>query len=381
MSIQALPAAATAVPIGIAFGLLLERVGLGDPRRILGQLVLRDFTVLRVMFGAIITALLLLQWSSAMGWLDLTTLATPPTDLGAQALGAVIFGGGFALAALCPGTACVAAASGRGDGVAAVSGVFLGTLVTPLLWPTLGPAAAHLPREAALLPHDFGLPTGIVVLALATLGVVTFALARRAEGGASGPTWWRPTALERGALVLAAAFALVSSRPSATPGQLTAIAQDIEGEQDHVDPLDLAAWIRQRRPGLRVIDVREGLDSTTYIIPGAEIIRLADIGAVTIEPGQLVVLYSDGGTHAAQAWVLLRVRGFTNVRVLKDGMAAWEDEVLSPRAPASPDEAAQRRFERARELSLWFGGHPVRAGVTSTPPSSSTPRPRRRNTC
>jgi rhodanese-related sulfurtransferase/uncharacterized membrane protein YedE/YeeE len=381
MTIPTLPAALTAVPIGIAFGFLLERAGLGDPRRILGQLVLRDFAVLRVMFGAIITALLLLQWSSAMGWLDLTTLATPPTDLGAQALGAVIFGGGFALAALCPGTACVAAASGRRDGVAAVSGVFLGTLVTPLLWPTLGPAAARLPREAALLPHDFGLPTGVVVLALTTLGVVTFALARRAEGGPSTSPWWRPTALEQGALVLAAALALVSARPSATPGQLTAIAQDIEGEQDHVDPLDLATWIRQRRPGLRVIDVREGLDSTTYLIPGAETIRLAEIGAVTIEPGQLVVLYSDGGTHAAQAWVLLRVRGFTNVRVLKDGMAAWEDEVLSPRAPVHPDEAAQRRFERARELSLWFGGHPVRAGATSTPPASPTPRPRRRNTC
>jgi hypothetical protein len=105
----ALPVAVTAIPVGIAFGFILERAGLGDPRKILGQLVLRDFTVVRVMFGAIVTAMLLLVVSAALGIVDMTTIAVPPTDIGAQVLGGVIFGGGFAVAALCPGTACVAA--------------------------------------------------------------------------------------------------------------------------------------------------------------------------------------------------------------------------------------------------------------------------------
>jgi len=374
-------AALSAIPIGIAFGFLLERVGLGDPRRILGQLVLHDFAVLRVMFGAIVTAMLALQWSATMGWLDPASLSTPPTDLGAQALGAVIFGGGFALAALCPGTACVAAASGRADGAAAVSGVFLGTLVTPLLWPTLGPAAAQLPREAALLPHDFGLPTGIVVLAITALAVATFALARRMEAGRSERPWWRLTGLERGALVVAAGLALISVRPAASPAQLSAIGREIEDERDHVGPLDLATWIRDRRPGLRIIDVREGLDSTTYLIPGAEAVRLEQIGGLAIAPGQHLVLYSDGGTHAAQAWVLLRMRGITDVHVLKDGMAAWEDEVLSPRMPAVAADSARQRYERARSLALWFGGRPRLPDASGAPPPSLAPRPRRRNTC
>ena len=136
-----------------------------------------------------------------------------------------------------------------------------------------------------------------------------------------------------------------------------------------------------RRPGLRVIDVREGLDSTTYVIPGAEAVQLEQIGGLAVAPGQHLVLYSDGGTHAAQAWVLLRMRGITDVHVLKDGMAAWEDEVLSPRMPAVAADSARQRYERARSLALWFGGRPRLPDAAGAAPPSLAPRPRRRNTC
>jgi rhodanese-related sulfurtransferase/uncharacterized membrane protein YedE/YeeE len=380
-----LPAIATALPIGIAFGFLLERAGLGDPRRILGQLVLRDFTVLRVMFGAIITAMLALRWSAAMGWLDIAGLATPPTDPAAQVVGAVIFGGGFALAALCPGTACVAAASGRRDGLAAVVGVFLGTLVTPLLWPALGLTAVATPLEGARLPADFGWMPGIVVLGITFLGVGSFMAARRVEVPAGGAPWWHLRSTETAAIALASGLALLGGRPTPVAGQLAAIAGEIAREEDHVDPLVLAAWIKERRPGLRIIDVREGIDSSAYIIPGAEVVDLKHLGSLAFDADQSIVLYSDGGTHAAQAWVLLRTLGITNLHVLKDGMAAWEDEVLSPLAPAADaDEATRLRFEQARALSLWFGGRPRRAltPANGAPAPAATPKPRRRrNTC
>jgi rhodanese-related sulfurtransferase/uncharacterized membrane protein YedE/YeeE len=366
----ALPVAVTAIPVGIAFGFILERAGLGDPRKILGQLVLRDFTVVRVMFGAIVTAMLLLVVSAALGIVDMTTIAVPPTDIGAQVLGGVIFGGGFAVAALCPGTACVAAASGRRDGMAAVAGVFLGTLVTPLLWPALGTAAARAPREGALLPQDLGLPLWAVVLAITALGVAAFMVARRVEHHERAVPWWHIRRVEVGALMLAGAFVVIDARPAATPALR---------EADHVAALDLAAWIRDRRPGLRVIDLREGLDSTAYLIPGAEPVPLARVPALNISVSQPVVLYSDGGTNAAQAWVLLRARGITNVYVLKDGMAAWEDEVLSPHPSTVPDDSAVARFDRARALSLWFGGKP---SAERRAPSTRPLRPiRRRNTC
>src|SRR5262245_14358841 len=70
MILASLPPAVTAIPIGIAFGVILERAGLGDPKVIAGQLLGRDFTVVRVMFGAIVTAMLGVVWASAAGWID-----------------------------------------------------------------------------------------------------------------------------------------------------------------------------------------------------------------------------------------------------------------------------------------------------------------------
>jgi rhodanese-related sulfurtransferase/uncharacterized membrane protein YedE/YeeE len=379
------PTAVTAIPLGIAFGVILERTGLGDPRVISGQLTGRDFTVVRVMFGAIVTAMLGVVWLGAAGWIDPSTIAMPPTDLGAQALGAVVFGGGFALASLCPGTACVAASSGRRDGLAAVFGMLVGTALTAVLWPALGIVAADAPREGARLTTDLGWPLWVVVAVITTLGVIASIVARRFErrverplGATATSPWWRPTTLESVALTLAFAFAFASERPALAAAQVAVIAAQIANEEDHVDPLDLADMIRERREGLRIIDVREGLDSSTYVIPGAETVPLDELTSLEVSPRDHLVLYSDGGAHAAQAWVLLRARGLTDVKVLKDGMAAWEDEVLEPAPPAPSavaEDTAQRRFKRARDLSLWFGGHVRLEASNESSPDELAPAP------
>ncbi|HSA56177.1 MAG TPA: YeeE/YedE thiosulfate transporter family protein [Gemmatimonadaceae bacterium] len=383
MALESLPVAATAIPIGVAFGVVLERAGLGDPRVIAGQLTGHDFTVVRVMFGAIVTAMLGLAWGSAAGWIDPARIAIPPTDIGAQALGAVLFGGGFALAALCPGTACVAASSGRRDGLAAVAGMFMGTALTPAVWPAVGGVAAPVPREGARLPDDLGIPLGAVVLLVTVAGVVAAMIARRRESiPAAVPRWWRPRTVEAVALTLAVAFALTDAQPSVSPERLAAIAGEIRREADHVHALELAEWIREGRDGLRVIDVRDGVEAGTYRIPGARIVPLDSIPLLPVARGEDIVLYSDGGAHAAQAWVLLRARGVATARVLEDGLAGWEDEVLSPVPPTTPDDSAQTRFRRARALALWFGGRPRLMPVADTPaPARVAPRPRRRNTC
>jgi uncharacterized protein len=382
MSLTTLPAAVTAIPLGIAFGIILERVGLGDPRVIAEQLRGRDFTVVRVMLGAIVTAMLGVVWLGAAGAIDPGTIAIPPTDLGGQALGAVIFGGGFALAALCPGTACVAASSGRRDGLAAVAGMFIGTAVTPVVWPAVGGVAAVLPREGARLPHDLGVPLWSVVLVITLAGVIVSMVLRRLEAPDTEVRRWRLTRLEAVALTLGIAFVAVDARPRIPAEQVSVLASQITREEDHVGALQLAEWIRQRRPGLRVIDVREGLDSSTYRIPGAESVPLDSLSSLHVARGEQIVLYSDGGAHAAQAWVLLSMRGIDGVKVLKDGMAAWEDEVLSPLPPAASDDSAQQRFRRARDLALWYGGHPRLAPLTAaTEAGVAVPRPRRRKTC
>ncbi len=53
-----------AVFIGIAFGFFLERGGLGSSTKLAAQFYLTDLSVFKVMFTAIVTAMLGLYWLS-----------------------------------------------------------------------------------------------------------------------------------------------------------------------------------------------------------------------------------------------------------------------------------------------------------------------------
>ena len=363
-----------ALPVGLAFGAALERAGLGSARTIGDQLRGRDFTVVKVMFSAIVTAMLGIYWASTLGWLDLGRVSIPETDLLPQAIGGVLFGAGFAVASLCPGTACVSAGTGRKDGALAVLGLFIGTLVVGLGWSLLGPVAEHAPREGATLAGDLGLAPGWVVGGLTVAGALVITLTPRLEGRPAGRA---PGVFAAAVLPLGLLAVVTKEGPAVAAHRLDRIAAEIASEQDHVDPLQLAEWLKAGQAGLRVIDVRDGVSAEAYQIPGSETVPLERLGELNVEPEDIVVLYSDGGTHAAQGWVLLRARGARNVYVLRDGLAAWEDEVMTPSPPEHPDSASLARYRRARALSLWFGGRP-----SSTPraPAGTTPT-RRRNTC
>ena len=127
-SISAAQALWLALPIGIAFGAVLERAGLADPRKLAAQFTLTDLTVLKVMMTAIVTAALGLFWLGWAGMVNLGDVYVPPTFLAPQVIGGLIFGVGFVVGGYCPGTSCVAAASGRGDAVALMGGLLAGTL-------------------------------------------------------------------------------------------------------------------------------------------------------------------------------------------------------------------------------------------------------------
>jgi hypothetical protein len=76
-----------AVVIGLAFGFAIERAGLGSARKLTGQFFLTDLTVFKVMFTAIVTAMLGTFWLGRLGLLDLELLSVPDTYLGAQVTG------------------------------------------------------------------------------------------------------------------------------------------------------------------------------------------------------------------------------------------------------------------------------------------------------
>ena len=112
--------------IGIAFGWVLEQSGMGSARKLAGQFYLRDLTVFKVMFTAIVTAMLGVFWLGWLGVVDVSRIYVPETFILPQLVGGLIFGAGFAIAGLCPGTSCVSAATGRADGLAVVGGSVMG---------------------------------------------------------------------------------------------------------------------------------------------------------------------------------------------------------------------------------------------------------------
>jgi hypothetical protein len=75
-----------------------------------------------------------------------------------------------------------------------------------------------------------------------------------------------------------------------------------------------------------------------------------------------VVLYADGGSNAARAWMLLRTLGHHRVLVLREGVSEWIGRVLEPRLASDATAAERAAFARAAAASRFFGGDPL-AGV------------------
>jgi uncharacterized protein len=169
-----------ALGVGIAFGFLLERAGLGNARKLSAQFRFADFAVLKVMFSAIVTASLGVFWLSRLGALDLTRVYVPETYLLPQLAGGALFGAGLVVAGLCPGTACVSAATGRLDGVAVIGGLLLGVFAYGVLDPIVESFASSTARGTYTLPDLVGASHGVTVLMVVIVALVAF----------RGAEWW-----------------------------------------------------------------------------------------------------------------------------------------------------------------------------------------------
>jgi uncharacterized membrane protein YedE/YeeE len=172
-------ALAAAWVIGVAFGWLLERAGLGSARKLVGQFYLTDFTVLKVLFSALVTAMLGAFWLDRAGLLDLRAVYLPETFAVPQALGGALFGAGLVVAGLCPGTSCVAAATGRRDGLAVMAGLLLGIALFNLAFDALDQVYGSTPLGAVTLPDVLHLPAGVVVGMVTGMALIAFAVAER----------------------------------------------------------------------------------------------------------------------------------------------------------------------------------------------------------
>lgn len=169
--------------------------------------------------------------------------------------------------------------------------------------------------------------------------------------------------------VMLAGGALLAGEPQPA-GRLdvNAVAAQIDAEQDHVSAPQLARWIRDGLPGLVVLDLRPDSESRALHIPGAQPTTLSELVRRDLPHDATIVLYSEGGTHAAQAWVLLRARGYRSVYTLREGLYEWVSRILQPRLAKDATPAEKEAFDAVEPLSRYFGGLPRRGVPRSEVP-------------
>ena len=166
---------AFAVLAGFGFGFVLENAGFGSSRKLAAQFYLKDMTVLKVMFTAIVTAMLGLTILRAVGVLDFDRLFVNPTFLGPQIVGGLIFGVGFAVGGYCPGTAIVAAVTGKLDALAFLLGIGGGVLAFAGSYGVVGGFAKSGSGERLLLSDWLHLPYGVVAILVTLMALGMFA--------------------------------------------------------------------------------------------------------------------------------------------------------------------------------------------------------------
>lgn len=111
---------------GLVFGFLLQRGGVGKYAVLMGQLLLQDWIVAKVMLSAIVVGMVGIFTLHRFAKVN---LHIKPTRIGANIIGGLVFGAGFALVGYCPGTAAAALGQGNWDALFGIAGLIAGSCV------------------------------------------------------------------------------------------------------------------------------------------------------------------------------------------------------------------------------------------------------------
>lgn len=149
-------------------------------------------------------------------------------------------------------------------------------------------------------------------------------------------------------------------------GLLSAVAGNPQPSlrDDEVSAVDLAAWLRDGRAGLLVLDMRDDAAAERGSVAGSR--RPAEIAGDAPKAG-LVVVYADAAIDDGAFAALCRRYPGSPLRRLRGGLQAWNDDVLFPTIRADAPARTQRAFATRAELSRYFGGTPRRIAPGEAP--------------
>jgi uncharacterized membrane protein YedE/YeeE len=393
--------------LGVGFGFFLERAGFGTAKNLTSIFILRDFRVMRVMFSALLTAMLGSLLLDRLGWLDLSLVDYDPTYFWSMLVGGLIFGVGFYVGGFCPGTAVVAFVRGRWDAPAFLVGIMAGIYGFALLFEGVGQESWFLdffaPKDAThqtlygdgpAWPWALGI-TAIAVVAFMVLPPVERRFRLRSLEELEGrdppapepefrrrpnPALWNRLAP---ALAFCAALALALLEWEDTEPRVSGISQTDavtaldQAQSLSVDVWTLASWVladshasaKGEPASSLVLDLRPA--GSVPAVPGAQHLAgtsNSGLDAVAMAASWIndtlpqggrntrFVLFGGGDPQEEGLQLGLRRLGWQVYR-LDGGVAAWERDLLGTTTewPLPPMDAGDARDAR-QAITAWLGG-------------------------
>lgn len=350
--------------IGMGFGAVLEMAGFGNSRKLAAQFYFTDLSVLKVMFGAIIVAMVLIFGASAIGLLDYNLVWVNHTYLWPAILGGLIIGIGFIIGGFCPGTSLVSAVTGKVDGIFFVLGVLFGIFAFGETV-DLYSAFFHSSYMGRFTLMDWlNLPTGVIVLFIVLMALFMFWGAEQLERifGKKDPSQepkWRYGAA--GGIVALAVAVLLIGQP--TPAdRWNAIAEEAEAQLAarayQIHPGELLDLMHDPLTRVIMLDVRSETDYNTFHIIDARHAPLKTLPKTISQllsqpPNTVIVVMSNDEAAATEAWKMLVSQSVPNVYILGGGVNGWidtfaDEEFRATHAIAdAPDDALRYWFEAA----------------------------------
>jgi len=369
--------------IGFAFGFTLEMSGFGDSRKLAAQFYFTEMTVIKVMFTAIVTAMVLLFGAVGLGILDFSQVWVNPTYLWSGLLGGLIMGVGFIVGGFCPTTSLASASTGKIDGMFFMLGGFFGAFLfgeTERYFTNWYNNAGYYGRLT--LDQVLNLPIGVVVLLIVLMALFMFWGSEQLERIVGKKDMSREPKLRiagAGALfVLALAVVFIGSpsleqRYNKLTFTRTETIPQLEGQEPLVEttiytanemlsnrlvfisPAETFKAKYNQSMNPVYLDVRSEADYNLYHIEDAVNVPLEQISEIvpvllTEPPANTVyVVMSNDEIAGVSAWKVLVASSVPNVYILEGGVNNWiaffgpDDETLQSVQPATnpaPDQLA-----------------------------------------
>jgi len=351
--------------LGFAFGFVLEISGFGNSKKLAAQFYFKDMTVLKVMFTAIVVAMVLIFASVGLGLLDFNLVWVNTTYLWPGIIGGLIMGVGFIIGGFCPGTSLVSMSTFKLDGLfyvlGALSGIFLFGETVGLYedwWNN-----SYYGRLT--LMDVFNLPAGVVVVLVVLMALFMFWGAEQLEHIFGKRDLKKEPRLRRAAAaaLFAGALAVLLIGTPDFEEKWARVAPEkatqLDGREVQIHPGELLQSMADDRLRVVMLDVRPESDYNLFHIEGAQRVSLDEIPTLASQfqantaANTVYVVMSNDETTATQAWRMLAAESVPNIYILEGGVNNWlrvfaaEEQAIQPTATPPGQERLIYAFPAA----------------------------------